>query len=70
MQHMTAANGVAVHHGYDGLRQSSDLHLHIQHIEPWHSVGTDISSTSLDVHVTTRAESLVAGACEYDNPYR
>ena len=66
---MSTTDSVAVDHGDDRLWQSADLHLHIEHIQAWHTVSTDISTASLDVHVATRAECLVAGARKNHHTY-
>ena len=66
---MTATYGIAIHHSDDGLGQTAYLHLHVEHIEAWHSVGSDISATSLDVHVASCTERLVACSGEDDHSY-
>ena len=59
MQHVSSADGVAVDHCNDGLGQTADLHLHIQHAEPWNTLLVDIASMPLHVHVATRAEGML-----------
>ena len=67
MQHVAAADGVAVDHGDDRLGKPPDLHLHVEHIQSGHAVAADISATPLDVHVAARTESLVAGTGKNDH---
>ena len=69
MQHMTAADGIAVDHGNHGLGQAPYLHLHIQNTEAGHSLLVDISPTSFHVHVASRAECFVAGSGEKHHAY-
>ncbi len=55
---MAAADGVARHHGHDGLGQPSDLDLEVEHVEPAHAVGTDVAVVASHPLVATRAEGL------------
>ena len=65
---MSSADGIAVNHRDNGLRQAPDLHLHVKHIQPWHAVGAHISAPAFDVHVASGAESHVAGTRKYHHP--
>ena len=56
---MSAADGVAVDHGDDGLGQPAYLHLHVEHREPGHSLVVDVSAPALHVHVAARAEGVL-----------
>ena len=62
---MPAADGVAVHHGDDGLWQRAYLLLHVEDVEPGHAVAAHVAAAALDVHIAARAESLVAGTREH-----
>ena len=68
MEHVAAADSIAVDHRNDGLRQSPDLHLHVEHRQSGHALVVDIAATPLDVHVATRAEGLVAGTRQQHHP--
>ena len=59
MEHMTTADGITIDHRDDGLRQTADLHLHIEHRETRHPLVVDIAATPLHVHVTTRTEGML-----------
>ena len=69
MQHMSAADGIAIHHCYDRFWQRTNLLLHIKHVEARHTVVADISATAFHIHVATGAESLVAGTGENHDTY-
>ena len=65
MKHMAAAYGISVHHSDDGLRQRTDLLLHIQHIQTGHTVRPNVTSMPFHVHVASATESLVTGARQH-----
>ena len=69
VQHVAAADGVAVHHGYHGLGQTAYLHLHVEHAQTGHAGIVYIAAAALHVHVAARAEGLVAGAGEQHHAY-
>ena len=70
MQYMSATNCKTIHHSYNRLRQTTNLHLYIKNIQTGNSVTTNISASSFDMHVTTRAKSLIASPCKYYYTYR
>ena len=39
---------------------SRRLHLHIQHVEPWHTIVADISAAPFGMHIAACAKCLVA----------
>ena len=59
MEHMSTTNGIAIHHSDDRLRETTDLHLHIEHRETRNALFIHIATTTLDMHITTRAESVL-----------
>lgn len=69
MQDVSSADGVAVDHRYDRLRQPPYLHLYVEDVEPRHTILAYVSATSFDMHVATGAESLVTGTGEDDHTY-
>ena len=60
MEHMTATDGIAIHHGDNRLRQAANLHLYIEHVETRHTIVAYISTPALHMHITTGTERLVA----------
>ena len=58
MQHMTASDGITIHHRDDRLGQATDLHLYIKHTKTGHSVFINIAATTFYVHVATRTEGM------------
>ena len=59
MQHMSATDSVTVHHGNDRLRQTTDLHLHVEHTQTGYTFLVHITASSLDVHIASRAEGVL-----------
>ncbi len=70
MEHMSAANGVAVDHSYHRLWHTTYLALNFQNIQARNAILIHISALALNRLVAAGAESLVAGAGEnyYINP--
>ena len=64
VKHMAATDGVAVYHSDNWLRQAANLHLHVEHIEAWHTVFAHIAATALHIHVATATECHVASTGE------
>ena len=64
MEHMTATDGITVYHGDDWFWQAAYLHLHVEYVETWYSIGTHIATTAFHVHVASRTECLVACSCQ------
>ena len=48
VEHMSAADGVAGHHGHDRLGQATDLDLQVEDVQPTDAVGTDIAVVTPD----------------------
>ena len=59
---MTAADGIAVHHGDDGLGHHADESLEVQHVEARDVVLAHIAAVAADLLVAAGAERLVLGA--------
>ena len=67
MEDVAATDGETIDHGDDGLRETADLHLDIEHVEARHAIGTHVAAAPLDIHVATSAEGDIACAREdYD----
>ena len=64
MQHVAAADGVAVNHGNHGLRKASDLLLNVKHRKARHALLVDIAAAALDMHVAAGTKGNVARARE------
>ena len=63
VQHVAAADGVAVDEGDDGDRQRADLALEVEHVEPGEPVAADVAAAvALVLLVAAGAERHVAGA--------
>ena len=68
MQHMTTTYGIAIHHRYHRFGQSANLHLNIEYTQTGHTFLVHIASTSFHMHVTSRAERLVASTRQQYHP--
>ena len=66
MEHVAAADRVAVHERYHRNRQRADLALQIEDVQPGDAVAADIAAVAAGVLVAAGAEGLVAGAGEQD----
>ena len=75
MQHVPAADGVAVHHGDNGLGHHADKPLQVEHVQARDVVFAHVAAVAAHLLVAARAESLVfgsavvVGAGEDDNPH-
>ena len=56
---MPAADGVAVHHGDDGLGHHADETLQVQHVEARDVVLAHVAAVAADLLVAAGAERLV-----------
>ena len=67
MKHMTATDGITIHHSDNRLWQTANLHLHIEHIQARYTVITYITAATLYMHVATCTERLIAGTRQNDH---
>jgi hypothetical protein len=67
VQHVPAADRVAVHHGHHGLGDLADLLVHVQDVQARHTIGADVATAPFHVLVTAAAEGLVAFAGQHDH---
>lgn len=70
MEDVAPSNGVASHHADHRLRQPSDLHLQVEHVQPRHPVGAHVPRFATHALVAAGAERLRAGACQDDDSDR
>jgi len=61
------ADGVAGHHGHDGLGQPADLDLEVEDVEAADAVVVDVPVVTPDLLVAARAERQLALAGEDDD---
>src|SRR5690606_3843252 len=69
MQHVTAPYGVPIDHGYNWFGQGTDLFVHIQYIEAWHSILPYISPFTFHILISPRTKGFIPDSCKYYNPY-
>src|SRR5262249_40130963 len=70
VEHMPAADRVAGDHRDDGLGETTDLHLEVEHVEAADPVVVAVAVVATDALVAARAERVVAFAGEDDHAGR
>ena len=53
MEHVATTNGITIDHCNDWLRQSANLHLHVEHRQAGDTLVVNVTATSLHMHVAT-----------------
>ena len=64
---MSSADGVAIYHGNNGLRERADRLVQVEHIQAGNAIFVDVSADAFHFLVASRTKCFVPGPGKDDN---